>query len=420
MRLVIFTLHYPYGAGEPFLEDELRVAEKEFDRILIVSSHKCTETRITRYIPHNAEVISIRSDSNDMLRRIVALRFLLTPRAIRELLHSCCERGWKKIFSNAVRVLLVEDKVHCLEKKQATWLKNESNEPTIYYSYWLGADSIYMARHRKELNGLCISRAHGGDCFFDRAYHPYRAETLKSLNAVFSISEMGRNDILQHYVSKVKSLESKIITSRMGVGLPEKQSTQSLPDDRRVLCTVSNVIPLKRLDLLIDALAEIQNVDIHWVHFGDGAIFENIKALAKEKLDAKENITYEFRGRVANTKIYEFYTEQPVDLFINCSDVEGIPVSVMEAMSFGIPAIARNVGGVSEIIDNSCGLLLPEMITPTELKEGILKVLSESNEEHQIKCNNARRKIESEYNCKKNYGLFVEHIKRMMKEHAGE
>lgn len=40
------------------------------------------------------------------------------------------------------------------------------------------------------------------------------------------------------------------------------------------------------------------------------------------------------------------------------SDSEGIPVSIMEAMSFGIPVIARNVGGMSEIVNEENGLLL--------------------------------------------------------------
>ena len=40
MRLVIFTAHYPYGAGEAFLEDEIRTAEKEFDRNLVIMAYE--------------------------------------------------------------------------------------------------------------------------------------------------------------------------------------------------------------------------------------------------------------------------------------------------------------------------------------------------------------------------------------------
>ena len=45
----------------------------------------------------------------------------------------------------------------------------------------------------------------------------------------------------------------------------------------------------------------------------------------------------------------------PVDLFLTVSANEGIPVSIMEAQSFGIPVIATDVGGISEIVNNVNG-----------------------------------------------------------------
>jgi len=43
--------------------------------------------------------------------------------------------------------------------------------------------------------------------------------------------------------------------------------------------------------------------------------------------------------------VLNYYASNPVDVFINTSSSEGLPVSIMEAMSFGIPVIATNVGG---------------------------------------------------------------------------
>ena len=47
------------------------------------------------------------------------------------------------------------------------------------------------------------------------------------------------------------------------------------------------------------------------------------------------------------------------DLFVNMSLSEGIPVSIMEAISFGIPIIATNVGGNAEIVNDETGVLIP-------------------------------------------------------------
>ena len=71
----------------------------------------------------------------------------------------------------------------------------------------------------------------------------------------------------------------------------------------------------------------------------------------------EENISVKLLGRVNNNDILNFYSMTAVNLFINLSDSEGIPVSIMEAISFSIPVIATDVGGVSEIVTEETGLL---------------------------------------------------------------
>ncbi len=61
---------------------------------------------------------------------------------------------------------------------------------------------------------------------------------------------------------------------------------------------------------------------------------------------------------MSNDKILDVYEQFDVDFFINLSDSEWIPVTIMEAMPMGIPVIDRNVGGISEIVNKSNGLLL--------------------------------------------------------------
>ena len=50
-------------------------------------------------------------------------------------------------------------------------------------------------------------------------------------------------------------------------------------------------------------------------------------------------------GYVANTKVQELYSSRKFNLLVNVSETEGIPVSIMEAMSYRLPIIATNVGG---------------------------------------------------------------------------
>ena len=59
-----------------------------------------------------------------------------------------------------------------------------------------------------------------------------------------------------------------------------------------------------------------------------------------------------------NEEVMEYYKNNLVDLFVNMSESEGLPVSMMEAMSFGVPVIAPDVGGIKEIVDENSGWLL--------------------------------------------------------------
>ena len=60
-------------------------------------------------------------------------------------------------------------------------------------------------------------------------------------------------------------------------------------------------------------------------------------------------------GRISNSEVLRYYRENPVDLFINLSESEGVPVSIMEALAHGVPVVATDVGGSAEIIDTGNG-----------------------------------------------------------------
>jgi glycosyltransferase involved in cell wall biosynthesis len=83
----------------------------------------------------------------------------------------------------------------------------------------------------------------------------------------------------------------------------------------------------------------------------------------------------------------------------------------MEAMSFGIPAIATNVGGVSEIVqDEKNGFLLEKDFTDTQLAERIRRCSEMPNEVYQTYRKAARDYWEENFNAEKNYSDFTDAI----------
>jgi glycosyltransferase involved in cell wall biosynthesis len=70
-----------------------------------------------------------------------------------------------------------------------------------------------------------------------------------------------------------------------------------------------------------------------------------------------------------------FYKDNPVDVFLNVSESEGCPVSAQEAASCGVPIVATDVGGNSEVATEANGFLLPPNPTPDEIAETLLSLI---------------------------------------------
>ncbi len=79
--------------------------------------------------------------------------------------------------------------------------------------------------------------------------------------------------------------------------------------------------PLKKTGFVgSDLFSLIKDTSIKWVHFGDGILLETIKQLCAEILSS--NVDVEFKGRIENSKVIEYYCTENPDLFINLSASE--------------------------------------------------------------------------------------------------
>lgn len=87
------------------------------------------------------------------------------------------------------------------------------------------------------------------------------------------------------------------------------------------------------------------------------------------------SVNFVFKGQMNNEDIHKFYNENAIDCFISTSSSEGLPISIMEAMSYGIPIIAPNVGGIRELVNDENGVLLSDNPSISEISGAIIKII---------------------------------------------
>lgn len=365
MDLLLLTKNYPYGTGEAFIENEIKVLASRFDSVTIVACEVPSSVSSKRNVPDN--VITYRINGRSKILDIVSGIFKSLFR------NDEYKEEFKRCDSLVKRIFLsyFEEKSRRIFSsiKASGFLTNLKKDQLIIYSYWLFTtarvgtllDDMYGCR------GM-VSRAHRYDLYENvnkLNYLPYRELFLKRYNAILPCSDNGT----MHLRNMYPKYAEKVQTANLGT-LDHGEGTASNDGVFRIV-SCSRLEPVKRVDRIIDALKLLEKtgISIEWTHIGTGSQEKKIFQLAKERL---HNTKWVLAGNMRNQDVMDYYAHRPVDLFINTSSSEGLPVSIMEAMSFGIPCIGTNVGGTSEIIlDGITGKLIPEDFDTEELAEQI-------------------------------------------------
>jgi glycosyltransferase involved in cell wall biosynthesis len=144
---------------------------------------------------------------------------------------------------------------------------------------------------------------------------------------------------------------------------------------------------------------------VRWVHFGEGTDADR-KAIRRDIAARCPHVTVDFRGLVRNPEIIAFYQSNAVDLIVNLSFAEGIPVALMEAASFGVPMLATATVGSPEICNNENGILIPVEFDPAEVGRSVQSLMDEPLRWEE-KSRAARTTFEKQYNAAANYAAFT-------------
>ncbi len=404
-NLCLFTNEFPYGDMEPYLETEIDYY-KSFKKILIFALQlRKTDKVKKKTIPGNINLYDV-----DYAPRIVyflnSITVLFDGNLYRELGYLKKSKGItiRRVIDLFVFLSRAHYEARIIERK----CKRESFENSVFYSYRFEYQPYvaYLVKKYYQLDVPIVSRAHRYDLYENLrtdGYIPMRNILLELIDYVFPCSLDGKN-----YINSTNQFyPDKVLVKYLGTIDHGIQIGKRTPNVIKIV-SCSTVRPVKRVNLILDAIEKITDYQVEWTHFGDGPLLDELKERSKT---LNENIVVKFMGNIPNERLLNYYRDSYYDIFLNVSTSEGLPVSIMEAMSFGIPCIATDVGGTKEIVDHTInGVLLHEDSSPERIKDAILSIANMTEDMYGLLRENARKKWEKCFSSERNYKDFSQFL----------
>ena len=341
-----------------------------------------------------------------------------------------------------VKIICLSDKEHLTYKDDINVIRINRNSPIIFR--WLKTIvKIYSNSKKSDLifvNGLGtettianlfirkkVIRKIVGDPVWERVYNKNLIDEsfddFQENNHGLSISlqKMIRNwsinksnliitpsQHLKNFIDKI-GFDKNIFVINNGVNI-EQHNKVVLENNIIQLLVVSRLVSQKNIDSIIKAVKVMENENIILNIVGDGSEINNLKLLVKKyELDKKIN----FIGKIENTKLNEYLKN--ADIFIQASNYEGLPHSILEAMNFEIPILSTDVGGCSVLLNKGeRGYIIPMPVSEVEISEGIRTIINDKNEA-KSKAKLAKNYLNQEHNFNTNAEIYDEKIKEVVK-----
>lgn len=186
----------------------------------------------------------------------------------------------------------------------------------------------------------------------------------------------------------------------------------SIEQDEFVMLCASRFAHDKGHKYLVDSIAKLKkmtSIKFKCILAGDGPLLEDVKKQTINLGLENEIVFTGFRKDMKNLF-------KGSDLYINSSEHEALSFLIIEAMASGLPVIATDMGGNSDIINPStnCGILV-EYNNPESMAEGILKVMEDKKMLAKFK-KNALKAVDDVFNLEKvverTYNLYVKSLPR--------
>jgi glycosyltransferase involved in cell wall biosynthesis len=272
-------------------------------------------------------------------------------------------------------------------------------------------DIVHAHDHKTDLLALCLAKtagvvplstAHGwtGHSRRERyVYYPADRRLLARFPHVVAVSSDIRSRLIEAgaHPSRVSTIVNGIDHRAFRREAERREATRralGLSPDDIVIGSIGRLEPQKRFDILIDVCASLAstNPSVKLLIAGDGSLARPLAAQVAAMMPTA--------GRLLGHRSDVADVMSAFDLFVQSSDYEGTPNTVLEAMAVETPVVATTAGGTAELLtDDVHGLLVP-CGNRNALQDAISRTLSDrAGTARRVAA--ARRRIEQELSFEK-------------------
>lgn len=231
-----------------------------------------------------------------------------------------------------------------------------------------------------------------------------RSFSIKKSDIVITPSKHLKNFILN------LGFKNKIEVINNGVFIPE-ENTNIFTNDQINITIVSRLVSHKNIKKIIRAISDLNDPLIYLNIIGDGPELNQLQKISLES-NNKDNII--FHGKLNRDDINHIFLKS--DIYIQASNYEGLPHSLLEAMSYGIPVLCTPVGECKEILGNEDrGYILDLPVSKNNIKSKISEIVGEKNIANK-KGERGKDFINEKYNLTNSFNLYRNLFTRLLEE----
>ncbi len=266
-------------------------------------------------------------------------------------------------------------KNNLITMKELKKLMDDQNYDIIHCHTPVGGALARIAAHKSKDNSAKVIYTAHGFHFFKGAplinwlvYYPIERWLARYTDVLITINK-------EDY-ERARGFKAKRVEYVPGVGIDIgkfnavkvdkvlKRKELGLPEESFVVLSVGELNKNKNHEVVIKALAEMKNTDIHYIICGQGGLEDYLKNISKELGVEKQVHLLGFRKDIVEIC-------KMSDVFVFPSFREGLSVALMEAMACGLPVICSNIRGNSDLIEDGRGGYLVDPDEISGYKESV-------------------------------------------------